>query len=285
VPRARRVVSGSAGAAIAAACALLAATAYGVASVLQAVGVARASSGGALGASLVREWRYLLGIGLDLLGFVAAVVALQRLPLFFVQAAAAGSVGITALVAARWLGSALSPVEARAVVALIAGLVLLAAAARPEPPIRLSDAGQWALLAGTTVALAGILGAAQRKNSAVLAVVAGLGFSGSAIGARSWVLPHSFTDLVTDPVSWALVLYGVLGAGAFAVALEHGRVTTVAAVTFVVETCLPAAVGLALLGDRPRAGLVPVAAVGFVLAIAASLRLARYVEPAVRGPA
>lgn len=277
-------MTGSTGAAIAAACALLAAAAYGVASVLQAVGVARASSGGVLGASLVREWRYLLGIGLDLIGFVAAVVALQRLPLFFVQAATAGSVGITALVAARWLGSRLSSTESRAVVALIAGLVLLAVSARPEPPTRLSEAGQWALLAGTAVALAGLLGAAQRKSSSVLAVVAGLGFSGSAIGARSWATPHSFGALVSDPVSWALVLYGVLGAGAFAVALEHGRVTTVAAITFVVETCLPAAVGLALLGDRPRAGLVPVAAVGFVLAIAASLRLARYAEPAVVGP-
>lgn len=275
-------MSGGGGAAVAVGCAVLAAAAYGVASVLQAVGVARASAGGALGVSLARQWPYVLGIGLDLLGFASAVFALHRLPLFFVQAASAGSVGVTAAVAARWLAARLTRAEVRALLALTAGLVLLAASARPEPPTRLSGAGQWALLAGTVVALAGLLLAARRQQSAALAVVAGLGFSGSAIGARAWVLPHSVTGLVTDPVSWALVLYGVLAAGAFAVALEHGRVTTVAAVTFVVETCLPAAVGLAVLGDRPRPGLAPVAAVGFVLAIAASLRLARYADPAAR---
>jgi len=64
----------------------------------------------------------------------------------------------------------------------------------------------------------------------------------------------------------------------YAAALQRGRVTMVAAITFGVETVVPALIGLALLGDRARPGFAPVAAAGFVVTVAAALALARLAE-------
>jgi hypothetical protein len=50
--------------------------------------------------------------------------------------------------------------------------------------------------------------------------------------------------------------------------------TAVVAITFAVETVAPAVVGLVFLGDRARPGLVPAAAVGFVITLAGTLSLA-----------
>ena len=71
---------------------------------------------------------------------------------------------------------------------------------------------------------------------------------------------------------------------AFAVALERGRVVTVAAVTFAVETVVPAAIGLVWLGDavRPGPSWVVVAVLGVVATLGGSIALASHVEPASR---
>jgi len=52
--------------------------------------------------------------------------------------------------------------------------------------------------------------------------------------------------------------------------------TTTVAITFVVETVVPAAIGLTLLGDRARAGMSVIAGAGFVLAVTGAVTLARY---------
>src|SRR4051794_15135496 len=84
-------------------------------------------------ASLLRQTPYVGGLILDLLGFFASVVALHRLPLFFVQAAVASSIGVTVLLAVVVLKQHLQRREAVALCGLGAGLLLLAMAARPDP--------------------------------------------------------------------------------------------------------------------------------------------------------
>ena len=49
---------------------------------------------------IVTQLPYLAGLALDGLGFVGNVVALRQLPLFLVEAIVAGSVGVTAVIAA-----------------------------------------------------------------------------------------------------------------------------------------------------------------------------------------
>ena len=61
------------------------------------------------------------------------------------------------------------------------------------------------------------------------------------------------------------------------VLLRH--VAVVAAVTFAVETVVPAVVGYAVLGDRARQGFLPVAVAGLLLTLGAAIALARHSEP------
>src|SRR4051812_38609158 len=171
--------------------ALAAAVAYGVGSVLQAVGSRRLATGvpdARLLLRLLRSAPYLAGLALDAVGFVATVAALRGLPLFVVESAVASSVGVTALVAVRWLGARLLRPEWVALGALGAGLVLLAASAEAEGGQPLSRAGQWTVLA-LSVVVAAAAGLATRapatRAAALLAATAGLGFAGVGIAARA----------------------------------------------------------------------------------------------------
>jgi drug/metabolite transporter (DMT)-like permease len=71
--------------------AIVSAVCYGSASVFQAVAARRAPSSDAVSAKslvgVVAQWPYILGLGLDGLGFVAQFIALRSLPIFLVQAA------------------------------------------------------------------------------------------------------------------------------------------------------------------------------------------------------
>ena len=133
-------------------CALVANVTYGLGTILQALGARRATTAAgldlALFARLARERFYLGGLGLDAIGFVASIVALRTLPLFVVQTAIAGSVGVTALAAVVVFGYRLRATDKIAIGALIAGLVLLGASAQGESASHLSSLGGWLLLAG-----------------------------------------------------------------------------------------------------------------------------------------
>ena len=86
--------------------AIIAAVFYGVASVIQAIAVraashrppdeANAGVDPGLIVRLVHQWRFVASICLDALGFVAQLVALQKLPLFAVQAFVASNLAVTA---------------------------------------------------------------------------------------------------------------------------------------------------------------------------------------------
>jgi hypothetical protein len=271
---------------LAAACA--AATFYGLGSILQAMAAADSTVAARLDviglARLVVNWRYAVGLGLDLVGFVAAVVALRTLPLFVVQAAVASSVGVTALAATVFLHVRLARRERRALSALVGGLVLLGMAGRPEHANRLAEPGPAILLAGLVVLGIGaaVLTRSSNDRAAVgLSAGAGAAFAAVGIAARALHVPHHWVHVLGDPLLYAIVGHGVLATMLYAGALQRGRVTTVAGITFSVETVVAAAIGLAFLGDRARTGMVPVAVAGFTVSVVASIALARYAEPTV----
>ena len=267
------------------AAALVAATCYGVASVLQAM--ATAGTEGEAGIDvvllvrLVGRWRYVAGLGLDALGFLAAIVALQRLPLFVVESATAGSVGVTALGAHRFLGVRLGRGEHRALAALAVGLVVLGVAGRPGHARHLGEPGPL-LLVGVALVLgvvAVLVARSPRWAGLGLAAVSGASFAAVAIASRAFEVPHPLTGVLGDPLAYAIVLNGGSGILLYASALQRGSVTTVAAVSLAVQTVLPTAIGLAFLGDHARTGFLPVAVVGFLLTLGAALELARHAAP------
>lgn len=264
--------------------ALLAAGCYGVGSVWQAIGAQRASASTGVDPRLLlrlsAQLSYVGGLALDAVGFVATLFALRSLPLFLVQSAVAGSIGVTAVLAARTIGARLTRSDLVALGLLAAGLVLLAIGAKPGPASHVPSAAGWLLLAGVViVGVAGVLaGRAQGPRGAVtLAASAGFAFAGVGIAARTLVIPHPRWHVFGQPALYAVAAYGVLALLLFATALQRGTVTQATAVVFAVETVVPSAIGLAFLGDatRPGAGLVAAIA-GFIFTLAGTLRLARH---------
>lgn len=266
-------------------CALASACCYGVASAMQAV-AARATATVGTGVDprllirLLRQWRYVCGVGFDLIGFVAQATALRSLPLFVVQAAQAAGIAVTAVLAARWFRLRLSRTEWMSVLAVCVGLALLGTAATGQAAGHGPPAFQYALLAAAV--LLGALGVAAGRlpdpaRSVTLGLAAGLLFG--TVGMAVRVLPTlALGTLVRDPATYAAVLAGILGSWFYAAALQRGNVVAATATAVIGETVPPAVIGLLLLGDHARPGWLPVAAAGFAVAVAGALALARFGE-------
>ena len=263
---------------------VLAAIAYGAATILQAIGVQRmgATPEGRLVTRLWAGRSYAAGLVLDAAGFVLSVVALRSLPLFMVESMLASSVGVTAVLAVLVLRDRLSAREVAALVVSGIGLVLLAISAHEGPGSDIGAAGGW-LLVGCGVLVCGVfaVGLADRRSARsayTLAAAAGLGFGLTGVAARVLVLPDPWWHTAGQPALWALVLGGAVAIVSYGFALNRGGTTTVAAITFAVETVVPAAVGLLWLGDSVRDGFAAVAVVGFVATLGGCLLLARRAE-------
>lgn len=270
--------------------ALVSALCYGIASVFQsAAAEAEPDRGGVdarLLARLARRGPFIVGVVLDLVAFGAQFVALRTLQVFVVQAVQAGNLAVTAIVAVPLLGARLRGREWSAIGAVCLGLVLLAFAAGAERADPMGTGTRWGLLAGAllTIAIGMVAGRASGRSAPVLlAFVAGLGFGIVALAARV-LTDLTIGHVLRDPALYALALGGVASFLFYATALQRGSVTTVTAAVIVGETLLPAIVGVLVLGDRPRTGYVPQALIGFTIAVAGAIVLARFGEPRQRLP-
>ncbi|MFE7930813.1 hypothetical protein ACFU6S_19145 [Streptomyces sp. NPDC057456] len=271
-------------------CALGAAVCFGTATVLQAM-AARAAAGGSGGdAALllraVRQWRYLAGLGLDGLGFVFQIAALRSVPIYAVGAALAASLAVTAVVAARLLKVRLSRTEWAAVGVVCAGLAMLGLAAGTEGEESGPPALPWVMLgAAAGVLLLGLAGRrlTGRGRALVLGLGAGFGFGVVEVAVR---LIDSLdpAELLTDPALYALLLGGGAAFLLLTTALQRGSVTTATAGIVIGETIGPALVGVVWLGDRTREGLGWLAVLGFAVAVAGALALARFGEAPETAP-
>ncbi len=264
--------------------AVLASLGSGAGSAIEAIGVRRAESRtrvrGDVGA-LLREPVYFIGLAIDLLGFAFTVLALQVLPLYLVQAIVASSVAVTALILAA-LGRPLDRAGWVALIGSLCGLVLLGLSSQPHDVPPLDPFWYWLLLA-LTVPIGGLALLATRVHGAgsavLMALGAGLSFSCVAVASRSLDLPDPAWHVIIDPAIWVIVVNGVLGTVLFAMGLQRGRVTVVAAVSYTTSTVVPSAIGLLFLGDQVRTGFALVATAGFVVAVSGAIGLARFTEP------
>ncbi|WP_405547860.1 hypothetical protein OG478_21280 [Streptomyces phaeochromogenes] len=282
-------------------CALGAAVCFGTATVLQAIAARAAArgpespgspSGSSAGASGVdaalmlralREWRYIAGLALDGVGFVLQIAALRSLPIYTVGAALAASLAVTAVVAAWLLHVRLSGLEWGAVAVVCAGLAMLGLASGEEGDKTGSTALKYAMLGTAVVVL--LLGALagrlpDRGRALALGLGAGFGFGVVEVSVR---LIDGLTPsvLFTNPATYALLLGGGAAFLLLTSALQRGSVTTATAGLVIGETIGPAVVGVVWLGDRTREGLAWLAVLGFAVAVAGALALARFGEAPV----
>ncbi|HKI40207.1 MAG TPA: DMT family transporter [Mycobacterium sp.] len=261
---------------------------YGTASVLQAAATRSVEAGSGSGVDTVlllraaRQWRYVAGVSLDGVGFLLQVAALRLVPIYVVAAALAASIAVTGIVAAWVLSARLSPREWTAVGAVCVSLVVLALAAGPAHFRRAPAGLGWALLG--VVAVIFVAGAAagrlpDRARALALGLGAGSGFGVVEIGVRLIeVIDPTKRSFYTDPALYAAAAGGVAGFMLLTSALHRGSVTTAVAGMVVGETIAPAFVGVVWLGDRARDGLGWLVVAGFVVAVSATLVLARFGE-------
>jgi drug/metabolite transporter (DMT)-like permease len=264
-------------------CALGAAVCFGTATVLQAMAARAADAGpggeAALFLRAVRQWRYAAGLALDGIGFLLQVAALRSIPIYAVGAALAASLAVTAVVAARLLRVRLSGREWAAVLVVCAGLALLGVASGTEGD-RGPAALPYALLGVAVAVLLLALGGGRlpaRGRAGLLGSAAGFGFGVVEVAVRlidSLAVP----DLLRDPAAYALLLGGAAAFLALTSGLRTGSVTATTAGLVIGETLGPATVGVVWLGDRTREGWAWVAVLGFVVAVAGALALARFGE-------
>jgi drug/metabolite transporter (DMT)-like permease len=262
--------------------ALGSAIAFGIAAVLQGVATARADDAGGLDPwlllRLARQPVFLGSLALNLVGFGLHFTALQSLPLFLVQAVIATSVAVTAVLSVRVFRTPLRRGQWIAVAVACVGLVVLAPSAESGEATAPDGGERLALLAvvlGTVAAgaLAGRLAGAV--GGLLLALLGGVGFGVVAVSAR--LLPSlAPAAVLREPLSYVLLLAGVVAFLLYSTAMQRGSVTTATAANVVTQTAVPALVGILLLGDRVRAGWGPVAVLGFALALAGALGLARF---------
>ncbi len=262
--------------------ALAAAVVFGGSSILQAVGSRRVASSDNLGPrlalALLRQPPFVAALLLNLVGFLLHLVAVRALPLFLAQAGIAASLAITALLAVRVFHDRLSPVEWVAIAGVSAGLALLTASAGVTGEDRATPRLAAAAFAVVAVMVLGGLLAGRADGAvaaATLSVLAGLGFSNTAVAAR--LLPGlSIPELLTEPIAYALPLSGALAFLLYSQALQRSSVTVATAPMIVLQTAAPAVVGVVMLGDVVRAGWELGAVAGLLLTAAGASALVRF---------
>jgi drug/metabolite transporter (DMT)-like permease len=260
--------------------------AYGLANLLQSAAAARTTVHHTFDPSLLvrlaGQRTYLLGIGCQTLGFVLAFLARRDLPLVLVQASVAAGLGVTALLGVLVLKWTMPTAEITLLTLLLAGITALVLAAQPAHSRRLgitvvillaASVPAIALLGFFAVRLHGALG------SVVLGSLAGVGFSAAAIAARPLANEHTAAGFFSNPLLYLLIVHSLVGQLLLGLAMQRGS-TTAAVAAMDAAGAIPAAiVGLLLLGDRIQPGREWLAALGFVVTLAAVIGLTRYAEP------
>ena len=279
--------------------ALLSATCYGIAAVMQAIAVRAASNRPAevageagqgvdpgLVVRMMRQGLFLASIAIDLLGFVAQLVALRKLPLFAVQAIMASNLAVTAVFAAWLMKARLSMREWLAVAGVVIGVALLGLSAGAQGAAKVGSEFELGLI--VAVVAIGVSGFAVARlpnpvRTLALGAIAGLGYAVVAVSAR--ILPgFAPVQLVKSPAAYTLAAAGIVSFLLYATALEGGSVTTATAAVVLAETMPPALVGVLFLGDTTRHGLAAVGVLGFLLAVVCAVALARFGEASDREP-
>jgi drug/metabolite transporter (DMT)-like permease len=269
------------------ACALGSAALFGVAAVMQAHAMRALPEGDpglrTFARAALRSWRLLAVVAAYLAGFVLHAVALWLLPLYLAQASISLSLPVTAVVSAVVLHERLALGRWLAVTAVIAGLVLVALGAGSVEHTA-SAATLTGVGAGWLVVLAAGAPWTLKAGAGVLGAWSGLGYAGTAVTTRGLDADQPIVSAL------ALVIVSALGLVAFwlySVALGRADVASSTAPLIVMQTCIPALVGVVAFGDTVRAGWAAAVVAGLALSIAGAIHLGRQpgsalTEPSVR---
>jgi len=245
--------------------ALLAAVLFGVGAVMQAVAARRGR--------LISLMMALVAL-IYVLGWALHLVSIALVPLYVAQVGISASLAVTAVTASRLLGESLAPRHRLAIGVLVAGLAVLAVAAGPVGDHEFEAGDVVALYAA--LALLFVLGLMAMRvggqgSGVLLGVLGGIAYAGSPIATRALV-DFSWDWLSIAP-ALSIGLFGLLGFWMYSNALRRASVIAASAPLVLLQTVVPAVVGVFTFDDSFRDGWLPVAIVGFVASTAAALAL------------
>jgi hypothetical protein len=225
--------------------------------------------------SLFSNLRWLAGFLAGIGGWVLYVAALALAPLSLVQAAAAGGIGLLALLVDRGPGRRLERREWRAVWISIAGLLLLGLSL-----VGGSEAGRvggrqdivlWMGASLVVAAVAAGPGSKLLARGAGLGIAAGVLYAAGDVGTKAVVHGHGY--LVFVPV--VLACHG-LAFVALQLGFQRGGALATAGVATLLTNALPIGAGIVLFHEALPAGLFGVVRVAaFACVVAGAALLAR----------
>jgi hypothetical protein len=267
--------------------ALTAAVLYGTGAALQQRQAAAAPSQSAgrprLLLLLVRRPWWLLGIGVELGGFVTHAVALRTGPLTIVQMLVASSLLFSVVTVRLWSGRRLRWTAWAAVLAVMVGIASFVALAQPARGV--TGVSGHAGLAAACLAVCAVplaaagLAAAGSRRAVLLAVAAGLADAGIAVVtmAFSHVVSGGLTGMAGSWATYALMLGGPCSLLLTQTAYQAGRPMITLPVMAVVTPVGSLAAGNLLLGESARLGVLSgaVAALAVLVTLAGLVLLAR----------
>ena len=237
--------------------------------------LSRASTAG----HVLRHPRWWFGVALQGVGFVLTFLARHQLPLLLVQPILTTSLVVTTVVGAAQGLWRLSRTDVLRCLLVVAGVALLAVAARPGTAGPLGVRGAVALSTAELIALVALLRPPSvltaRHRALWLGGCAGLAYGAVAVAGRA-LAADPFTLVRTAIGSWAVLLLlagSVVGEAALTVSLRTGRVGGPVSAMYVVSTVGPSLFGLLWLGDQMAADGWPLALVGTTAALVGSLGL------------
>jgi hypothetical protein len=228
---------------------------------------------------LLRRRRWLLGTALSIVAFPLQVLAYANAPLSVVQPGLAVGLVLLLFLGSRYMGEEVHRRHYAAVVAIVAGITIIAAAG---PDHRQPDRGgavQLALMAALAVGIVApyVLRRRMPVYVAILTVSAGVAFAWSDIATKLFGDGvNGGRALVAGLWLAAVVASSIVATLTLMTAFQRAEVRKVVPAVFAVETTLPIVLAPLLLqhnGGLTGGDLGPIAA-GLALVVAAVLTLA-----------
>lgn len=218
----------------------------------------------------VRDGRTWVVVLAYLAGFVLHAVAIWLLPLYLAQATISMSLVVTAFAASR-VEEALTRKYWGAVALVTVGLVLLSAGAGDPGAVVTTTSFTVVLWAGVVLLAVASVGAGHLTGGG-LGALAGLGYTGSAIAVRGVGTP---VETAVVFAALAVPSYSIVAFWLYSLGMRRIAVSSASAALIVVQTFVPAGIGVALLGDQIRPGWWPVVLVGLLSATVGAVSLSR----------
>jgi drug/metabolite transporter (DMT)-like permease len=235
----------------------------------------------ALLARLFADPLYVIGFGFQVAGFGLTFLASARLPLYLVQTGSAAAVGVSTAVGVLLLGWRVTAREAAALLAMIVGLLMVAGSAVPSQSTEPNGPFGTTLAIGMVLICVLAVPAAKLPDpraTIALGVLAGFGFATVGMLART-LASGDLLEMPIRPLFWLLVASAVISQALFAMALQRGTASAVAAMQ--ASSIVPAAiVGGLLLGDQVAPERFVAVCGGLLLLLIGAAVLARAGKPA-----